>query len=161
MLSAIQKANLKFILVGLFKIRIIGFVGLKLVEFNDQRTVIKVPLNWRTRNHLGSIYVGALATAADVAGAWIAFSTMDDFDKKVSVVFKDMNAEFLKRADGDVHMICEDGEKIKAGFLETIADGERKNIPISVNAVLASKQPEEVAATFKMTLSMRHRKMTH
>ena len=72
-LSPIQKANLNFILIGLFKIRMIGFIRARLVEYNDEKTVIKIPLNRRTRNHLGSIYVGALATGADVTGAYIAF----------------------------------------------------------------------------------------
>ncbi len=29
---------------------------------------IRIPLGWRTRNHLGSMYFGALATGADLVG---------------------------------------------------------------------------------------------
>jgi acyl-coenzyme A thioesterase PaaI-like protein len=155
MLNPIQKANLNFFLIGLFKIRIIGFVRARLVEYTENRTVIKIPLNRRTRNHLGSMYVGALATGADVTGAWIAFDYLARTKKPVSIVFKDISAEFLKRADGDVYFTCLDGPAVLQAFNDTIADGERKNIELLVTATVPDKYQNEPVATFKMTLSMR------
>ena len=157
-LTPIQKANLKFKLVGLFKIRMLGFVNAKLVEYTDEKTVVKIPLNRKTRNHLGSVYFGALAVGADVTGAWIAFDYLDRTKKNVSIVFKDLQAEFLKRADGDVHFTCLDGPDVLASFKQTILDGERKNIPLTVTATVPSKYGEEPVATFVMTLSMRYKK---
>ncbi len=155
MLNPIQKANLNFFLIGLFKIRIIGFVRARLVEFSDEKTVIKIPLNRRTSNHLGSMYIGALATGADVTGAWIAFDYLARTKKPVSIVFKDISAEFLKRADGDVYFTCLDGPAVLQAFNDTIADGERKNIELVVTATVPDKYQNEPVATFKMTLSMR------
>ena len=157
-LTPIQKANLKFKLVGLFKIRMLGFVNAKLVEYTDEKTVVKIPLNRKTRNHLGSVYFGALAVGADVTGAWIAFDYLDRTKKNVSIVFKDLQAEFLKRAHGDVHFTCLDGPEVLASFKQTILDGERKNIPLTVTATVPSKYGEEPVATFVMTLSMRYKK---
>ncbi len=157
MLSPIQKANLNFILIGLFKIRMIGFVRARLVEYTDQRTVIRIPLNRRTRNHLGSMYFGALATGADVTGAWIAFDYLARTKKNVSIVFKDISAEFLKRADGDVYFTCLDGPAVLKAFNDTIADNERKNIELEVVATVPSKYQDEPVAKFKMTLSMRYK----
>ena len=158
MLTPLQKANLNFKLVGLFKIRMIGFVSAKLVEYNDEKTVIKVPLNRKTRNHLGSIYFGALAVGADVTGAWIAFDYLAKTKKNVSIVFKDLNAEFLKRADGDAYFTCLDGAAVIKAFNETIADGERKNVNVKVTATVPSKHKDEPVAVFNMTLSMRYKK---
>lgn len=158
MLSPIQKANLNFILIGLFKIRMIGFVRARLIEYNDDRTVIKIRLNRRTSNHLGSMYFGALATGADVTGAWIAFDYLARTKKNVSIVFKDISAEFLKRADGDVHFTCLDGPEVLQAFNETISDGERKNIELTVTATVPTKYQDEPVAKFKMTLSMRYKK---
>jgi acyl-coenzyme A thioesterase PaaI-like protein len=158
MLSEIQKANLKFKLVGLFQIRMIGFVGAKLVRYNEKETVVKIPLNRRTRNHLGSMYFGALATGADVTGAWIAFDYLARTKAPVSIVFKDINANFLKRADGDVHFTCIDGPEVVEAFKATIADGERKNLKLKVVATVPSKYDDEPVAEFNMTLSMRARK---
>ena len=158
LLTPIQKANLKFKLVGLFKIRMLGFVNAKLVEYSEQKTVVRVPLNRKTRNHLGSVYIGALAVGADVTGAWLVFDYLDKTKKKVSIVFKDLRTEFLKRADGDVHFTCLDGPEVLASFNQTILDGERKNIPLTVTATVPSKYGEEPVATFVMTLSMRYKK---
>lgn len=158
MLNDIQKANLRFKLVGLFKIRLIGFVGAQLVEYTDEKTVVRIPLNRKTRNHLNSMYFGALATGADVTGAWIAFDYLFKTKKNVSVVFKNLNAEFLKRADGDVYFTCLDGQKVLNGFNETIQDGERKNIDIQVIATVPAKHGSEPVAKFDMTVSMRYKK---
>ena len=157
LLTPIQKANLKFKLVGLFKIRMLGFVNAKLVEYSEDKTVVRIPLNRKTRNHLGSVYFGALAVGADVTGAWIAFDYLDRTKKNVSIVFKDLQAEFLKRADGDVHFTCLDGPDVLASFNQTILDGERKNIPITVTATVPSKYGDEPVAKFVMTLSMRYK----
>lgn len=157
LLSPIQKANLNFILIGLFKIRMIGFVRARLVEYSGDRTVIKIPLNRRTNNHLGSMYVGALATGADVTGAWIAFEYLARSKKKVSIVFKDFSAEFFKRADGDVYFTCLDGPQVLQAFNNTLADGERKNIELEVIATVPSKYQGAPVAKFKMTLSMRYK----
>lgn len=158
MLNEIQKANLRFKLVGLFKIRLVGFVGARLVEYNDEKTVVRIPLNRKTRNHLHSMYFGALATGADVTGAWIAFDYLFKTKKNVSVVFKNLNAEFLKRADGDVYFTCMDGQKVLKAFNETIEDGERKNVSIEVVATVPDKHGEEPVAKFELTISMRYRK---
>ena len=158
MLSDIQKANLKFKLVGLFQIRMIGFAGAKLISYSEDKTVIRIPLNWRTKNHLGSMYFGALATGADVTGAWIAFDYLARTKAPVSIVFKDINAIFLKRADGDVHFTCTDGPQVVEAFKATIADGERKNLQLKVIATVPSKYNDEPVAEFNMTLSMRGKK---
>ncbi len=156
-ISPIQKANLVFKLVGLFKIRMLGFVNAKLVEYSPEKTVIKVPLNRKTRNHLGSIYFGALAVGADVTGAWIAFDHLYRSKKNVSIVFKDMKVEFLKRADGDTYFTCLDGPRIVEAFEQTLADGKRKNIAVEVIATVPSKSNEEPIAKFNLTLSMRYK----
>ena len=158
MLSEIQKANLRFKLVGLFQIRLIGFVGAKLHSFDEDKTVIKIPLNWRTKNHLGSMYFGSLATGADVTGAWIAFDYLAKTKAPVSIVFKDMQAQFLKRADGDVYFTCTDGQSVVKAFNETRADGERKNVEVTVTATVPDKYGDEPVALFKLTLSMRAKK---
>lgn len=103
------------------------------------------------------MYVGALATGADVTGAYIAFDYLARTKKSVSIVFKDMSSQFLKRADGDVFFTCLDGPEVMQAFNDTIADGERKNIVLNVIATVPSKYQDEPVATFKMTLSMRYK----
>src|SRR4051812_37497364 len=93
---------------GFFKIPLLFFVSPSVVELTDEKCVVKIPLNRRTRNHLGSMYFGTLAIGADCAGGLIAMRLIQAEKAKVSLVFKDFKAEFLKRPEGDVHFTSED-----------------------------------------------------
>lgn len=59
-----------------------------------------------------------------------------------------------RRADGDVHFICEDGEKIDEAIRETNKTGERVNFPVTVVAVVPSKSQDPVAKGV-LTLSLK------
>ena len=50
----IKKAQRMLWLFGIFKIPMIGYVRPKILEFNDQRMVVKIKLRRRTKNHLNS-----------------------------------------------------------------------------------------------------------
>ena len=54
---------------------------------------IRIPLGWRTRNHLGSMYFGALATGADLVGA-PGHGEGRARRKKVHFAFKDVQGSF-------------------------------------------------------------------
>ena len=56
----LKKAQRTLWLFGLFKIPMIGYVGPKIIVFNDEMIVVKVPYKRRTLNHLKSVYLGAL-----------------------------------------------------------------------------------------------------
>ncbi len=153
MFSALQKANFYLKTIGILKIPLIYYVGARIIEASPDRTVIRIPLKRSTKNHLGSMYFGALAIGADVTGAWVAFMLLRQSKQKVNIVFKDLKAEFLMRPEGDVHFTCRDVKAIEACFAATIADGERKNLPVEVIATVPSKTGDKPVATFLMTLS--------
>src|SRR5437660_9414503 len=88
------------------KIRLISYVRPTVVELTDERCEIRVPLRRRTRNHLGSMYFGALCTGADAAAALIALKASEKAGGRLAVIFKDVRGEFLKRAEADVHFAC-------------------------------------------------------
>ncbi len=148
--------TLKLRALGFLKIPMIFFVSPTVVEINDRRCVIKVPLTRRTKNHWGSMYFGALSVGADCAGGLMAWRLGDQRHKgKVSLIFKDFRAEFLKRPEGDTYFTCEDGEAIQVAIQETMQSGERKNIPVHITATVPSKLGEEPVARFVLTLSLK------
>src|SRR5205085_8619482 len=71
------------------------FVKPTVLEVTDERCEVVIPLNWRTKNHLKSMYFGALCIGADVAGGLIAFSLSSKMKASISFVFKDLKADFL------------------------------------------------------------------
>lgn len=141
---------------GLTKIPLIFFVGPTVIRLDDQQCIVKIPLNRRTRNHLKSMYFGVLATGADLAGGLVAMKEISESKKKIDLSFKDFHAEFLKRAEGDVHFVCTQIPEIKKFVVEVISSGERMNFPVQIEASVPDIGPELVA-TFTLTLSLKLR----
>lgn len=151
--SPLWLANLFLRFFGFTRIPLLWYVGARLIEQTDGRTVVCIPLKRRTKNHLGSMYFGALAIGADVTGAWIAFDRIRQGGPKLSIVFKDMQAEFLRRADGHVHFVCEDGATVNAAIDRTLADRQRINVPVTVRAYVPTHSATDPVAVFHLTLS--------
>lgn len=143
---------------GLLKIPMLFFISPSVVELSDEKCVVKVPLTRRSMNHLRSMYFGALSAGADSAGGLIAMRLIQtEGEGKVSLIFKDFHAEFLKRAEGDVHFTCTQGAEIQALVRKAIASGERENLAVHVTATVPSKLGDEPVAKFILTLSLKRK----
>lgn len=142
-------------LFGLMKVPLIFWVSPSVVSLNDRECIIKIPLNRRTKNHLKSMYFGVLCTGADIAGGLVAMNEITASKKKIALSFKDFKADFSKRAEGDVHFICTQIPEIKNFVKEVISSKERMNFPVEIKAVVPSINPEEVVASFTLTLSLK------
>lgn len=141
----------------LAKIPLLFFLRPSVVEASARRTVIRIPLSRRSKNHLGSMYFGALCAGADLAGALTAIRRIEASGRAVSLVFKDVRATFLKRAEGDVFFSCEDGEAIGELVRRAIATGEREELPVRIVATVPDRLGAEPAAEFELSLSLKRR----
>ncbi len=146
-----QMRWLMFLLAN-FKIPIMGYLRPKLMVLNEESVQVRIKLRRRSKNHLNSMYFGALAVGADVAGGIHAFYFAKKHDKKVSFAFKSMNVSFLKRAETDVLFVCDEGAKIEECILESLKTQTRINQNVSVRAL--NSQQEEVAV-FTMEISVK------
>lgn len=103
------KALNRFIkVVSFIKIPLLGLCRPKIVGLTTQKSTVFVPLNWMTKNHLGSMYFGALSMGAELSIALEVLRRIQGEKAPVGFVFKTFNAQFLKRADTDVHFCCEE-----------------------------------------------------
>tara|TARA_Y100000590_G_C15486884_1_gene926157 strand:- start:215 stop:661 length:447 start_codon:yes stop_codon:yes gene_type:complete len=139
---------------GLTKIPLILVCRPRVVSIDQGSIVIRVPLNRMTRNHLGSMYFGALSVGADVAAGFLALDRMESAGRKLSLIFKDFSADFHKRPEGDVDFRCEDGQDIDSLIDRAITSNERSSAPVSVIATVPSVSDEPVAS-FSLTLSLK------
>jgi acyl-coenzyme A thioesterase PaaI-like protein len=139
---------------GLTKVPFIFFVSPTVICLDEEKCIVKIALNRRTKNHLNSMYFGVLATGADIAGGLVAMKEIHDSKQKIALSFKDFHADFLKRAEGDVHFICTQVKEIKALVAEVISSKKRMNFPIVVNAIVPSID-SSIVATFTLTLSLK------
>lgn len=142
---------------ALFKVPMIWLTGASIEALDDRRCVVRIPFRRRNRNHLGSMYFGVLCIGADVAGGLIAMRRIRGSGRDVSLIFKDLKAEFHKRAEGPVDFVYEDGEAIGELVERTIATGERENATVRVRAMVPDKLGDEAAASFELTLSLKRR----
>jgi acyl-coenzyme A thioesterase PaaI-like protein len=145
--------------VRLFSLRVpvLLFLGPRVERLDDERAEVSIRLRWRSRNHLGSMYFGALCAGADLAGGLAAARLIRERHPRVSLVFGDVQGHFLKRADGDVTFTCADGRRIAQAVAAADAGGERVTIPVDVVATVPSKYAGEPVARFTLGLSLKRR----
>lgn len=157
-LSETTKLNLILKAFGIFKIPLILFTNPKAVELTDDRSEIRIPLNYRTQNHLRVMYFGALAIGAELSIALKAVEQIMKSKKKIDFLFKDFSIQFLKRADGNVHFISEDVRKVVNLIEKSKTTDERLEETFQGYAVVpSSKNPTEKVITYTLTLSVRNR----
>lgn len=157
MLGKYWRETLFVRIFGWLKIPMLGFASPTIVELSAARIEVKIPLNWRTRNHLRSMYFGALAVGADTAVGLLAMHLIRGSGKQVDLIFKDFKATYHRRAQGHVHFICEEGKDVSALVDEALKSGERVNRTISAHAIVPSINAKEVVAEFELTLSLKLR----
>ena len=99
------RATLTIRLFGLTKIPLLLYVRPSVVEISDEKVVVKIPLRRRTKNHLRAMYFGALAMGADCAGGLIAMQQIMESRENISLLFKNLSAEFLDFAAGFRYLV--------------------------------------------------------
>ena len=148
-------------MVRLWSLQNVFFLWLaspKIVELTDERCVVRVPLNWRTRRRdIHAMYLGTLCMGADVAAGLIAFKLVRERKLRVNFLFKDMKAEFLKRAEGAVYFTNNEGRMIQDLLQRALETGERQEATVPVIATVPSKLGDEPVARFALTLSLKRK----
>ena len=157
MISQNLKHTLKLRALALLKIPMLFRCSPTVLDLSDDACVVKIPLSRFTKNHLGSMYFGALSVGADCAGGLIAWNRIEQSGKRIALIFKDFSAEFLKRAEGDVHFACTQGREISALVERAAASDERQEMTVEITATVPDKSGSEPVARFRLTLSLKRR----
>tara|TARA_B110000014_G_scaffold171592_1_gene122062 strand:- start:6932 stop:7414 length:483 start_codon:yes stop_codon:yes gene_type:complete len=151
------KYNLYLWYFGLTKVRLINYCRPQIVDVSEKGVTLLIPLNRRTRNHVKSMYIGVMTVGVDLVTGFTAMLKIRESKRNVILIFKDMKANFLKRAEGDVHYICNEGKKIAQAVDETLKTGERVNLLVPVTATVPEKFGDEPVAEFSITLSLKEK----
>ena len=151
------KYNLYLWYFSLTQVRLIHYCRPKIHDITEDGVTLFMPLDRRTRNHVKSMYIGAMVVGVDMVAGFTAMLKIRKSKRNVILIFKDLNAEFFKRAEGDVHYICKEGQAIEAAVEETLRTGERVNLPVPVIATVPDKFGDEPVAKFSITLSMKEK----
>lgn len=146
-----SKANLMLKAFSLTRVPLLFATGARVQKITDTECVIRIPFIKLVKNHLGSLYFGALAIGADACVGFLAAHKIHHSGEKISLVFKSFEAKFLKRAEGPTLFICDAGEKIDDLIAETLDTGERAHKKIKARAEVHG----EVVAEFVLELSLK------
>jgi hypothetical protein len=149
-----SKAEQSFNVFAKNKVPMIGFCNPELRSLDYNGCEIVIPLSTATKNHVDSLYFGALAVGADITAGFLAICLSQQSEHYVELVFKDFKADFKKRALADTHFYCEQGELIRSMIAETIETKERVSQPIRVIAKTPTLM-DDVVAEFELTLSLK------
>ncbi|MGH9459305.1 MAG: DUF4442 domain-containing protein [Thermoanaerobaculia bacterium] len=128
-----------------------------IVHFDDTKTVVRIRLRRKTRNHQRAMYIGALVIGADVASGLAAMRAIERSGGGVSLIFTDIHGEFFKRAEADVLFTCEEGAAIRELVGRAVSTGEREEMPVHVTVTVPSRLGDEPVARFTLTLSLRRK----
>jgi acyl-coenzyme A thioesterase PaaI-like protein len=151
------KATWSLRLFAWTRVPLIAILRPTLIAADQDRCAVKIPLGWLTKNHLGSLYFGALCIGADVAGGLIVMNLIRARRSPVAFLFKDFTADFHKRAEGATVFTCRDGARLGALLDQAEASGEREEGSVEVIARVPDKLGDEPVATFRLTISMKRR----
>lgn len=139
-------------LLGFLKIPMLGRLRPKIEILNEEKAQVRIKLRRRSKNHLGSMYFAALAAGADCCAGLHAFYFTQVYHRKMSFLFKSMEAQFLKRADTDTIFVFNDGKKIENLVKKSMKTGERYHLKCPVHALNTHKEP---VAEFIMEVSIK------
>lgn len=142
--------------ISLLKLPLLAFTAPKVVALTDRQSVVRVRLGWRTRNHLNVMYFGALAMGAELSIALKAVEQIQKSGRRIDFLFKDFKAEFLKRADGHVHFVCDDAHGVADLIRRAKETPDRLEAKFKGHAIVPAKGDAPVM-TYELTLSVKNR----
>ncbi|MBI1183701.1 DUF4442 domain-containing protein [bacterium] len=151
----LSKANRLLFFFGLTKIPLIKFVRPKIIAFDAEHIVVKIPLRRRSKNHLKSMYFGAFAIGADLAAGFLAFWLFQERKLKASFAFKSFRSEFLRRAMYDVFFECHAGQEILDAVKAAEQQKERVNKLVKVDAYCYENGEKVKVAEMEIEASIR------
>ncbi len=151
------KATWSIRLFAMAKIPLIALVRPTIVQADAETCIVRIPLTWLVKNHLRTMYFGALCVGADMAGGLIVMNMIRARRSRVSFLFKDFQAQFLKRVEGACVFTCTDGKKLAALLERAESSGEREEDTVEVIATVPDKLQDEPVAIFTLTISMKKR----
>ncbi|MGE0634120.1 MAG: DUF4442 domain-containing protein [Pseudobdellovibrionaceae bacterium] len=143
-------------LYGLARIPLLAFISPRVIEFTKEKCIVSIPLNYRSKNHLGAMYFGALAMGSELSIATPAVIAIGESKRKVDFIFKNFKCEFSKRSDGDVHFVCEESTGVRELIEKSMTSSERLEKTFKGYAIVPSQGTEPVM-NYELTLSVKCR----
>lgn len=139
--------------LSLLKVPLLGILRPRVLALTSQEARVQLPHEFLTKNHVGSMYFGALAMGAELSIALRILDRMQREKAPITFIFKDFSCEFEKRAENHVQFVTFEVEKIDSLIDQTLQSAERQNGTFKGFAVSAKTQ--ERLMSYQLTISLK------
>lgn len=153
-----SRTKLNWLIKGtsLTRIPLLSFCNPQLLDI-EPKSRVTIPLNFITKNHLRTMYFGALTMGAELSVSVPILEAISIQKKPISFVFKDFKCQFLKRADSAVIFEFADVTRSRAAIEKALATGERLNETFTGTA-FSKTNPENLFMNYEITISLKRTK---
>ncbi|MFK5958758.1 MAG: DUF4442 domain-containing protein [Lutibacter sp.] len=149
----VKKMN-KFLM---FKLPSAFLCGVKLIELDTEKAVVKVKHKWINQNPFNSMYFAVQSMAAELTTGAIVIKKIKESGKQISMLVTNHNGTFTKKAIGLIKFTCNDGNLIDEALKRTIATGDGQTI--IMKSVGVNENGEQVSAyEFEWSLKLKSKK---
>lgn len=127
-------------------------LGLTIVKLDDEGACVELPLKRKTKNHVGTIYLGALLIVAEVA---MAITVLRRFRPSAfRVLVKSVSSENTAEARGRVVARCIPDEETRRVFasLDALAPGEKGEVHVVVPVHSVDDDRQVARVTFQVSV---------
>ena len=148
----IVKHPVKFRMFLLSKLPAAFFSGVRVVDADEKKCLVKIPYKWFSTNPFKSTYFACLSMAAEMSTGVLALAHIYKRQPAVSMLVSNVEGSFLKKATGITVFTCEDGLIIKQTIEDAIMSGEGRIITAKS---YGRNEANEIVAEFAVTWSFK------
>ncbi len=120
------KHPIKFRMFLLSKLPSAFFSGVRVLDADEKKCLVKVPYKWFSQNPFKSTYFACLSMAAEMSTGVLALAHIYKRKPAISMLVLKVEGNFIKKATGITVFTCEDGITIKQAIEDAISSNEGK-----------------------------------
>ncbi len=143
----------QFTFFQLIKLPASWFVGIKILSVNEKKAAVTLPYRWSSTNPFKSIYFAALCAAGEMSTGLLVLIGIEEHGN-FSMLVKNFEAEFIKKANTTTRFICEDGDLLKEKITTSIISKEPFEIILQT---IGYNTSNEIVCKMKITWALKPR----
>jgi hypothetical protein len=146
------KHPFKFKLYMLSKLPSAFFCGVRVMDADENKCLVKVPYKWFSQNPFKSTYFACLSMAAEMSTGLLGLIHVHKRNPAVSMLVVKIEGNFIKKATGITVFTCNDGLAIKQTIEDAVISNEGR---IITTKSYGRNADGEIVAEFAVTWSFK------
>lgn len=141
--------------LGISMTPMLRYIRPRLVELTSDRATVRINVSRRSKNHINSLFVGALATGGDCVGALIPIKFMFETGHRTPPIVKSVSSEFYKKVKKYAYFTCTQGKELYELCNAAVASGEPQEFTVHVIVTAPAEYGDEFVARISQVMSVK------